>query len=113
MSAAAKSLQSCPTFVMPWTAAYQAPPFVGFSRQEYCWVAIAFSSECLPRLFHVMVALGGTHLVQESHLRKAQSTVNMERQQQLENLEGEQRCLKCSLEQQRVLRTRNNTDELH
>ena len=37
----------------------------------------------------------------------------MERQQQLENLEGEQRCLKCSLEQQRVLRTRNNTDELH
>ena len=63
---------------MPWTTAYQAPPFVGFSRQEYCWVAIAFSSECLPRLFHVMVALGGTHLVQESHLRKAQSIGHLE-----------------------------------
>ena len=23
-------------FVTPWTAAYQAPPSIGFSRQEYC-----------------------------------------------------------------------------
>ena len=28
--------QSCPTlFETPWTVAYQAPPSVGFSRQEY------------------------------------------------------------------------------
>ena len=27
--------QSCPTFETPWTAAYQAPPSMGFSRQEY------------------------------------------------------------------------------
>ena len=27
--------QSCPLFVTPWTVAYQAPPSVGFSRQEY------------------------------------------------------------------------------
>ena len=27
--------QSCPTLVTPWTAAYQAPPSMGFSRQEY------------------------------------------------------------------------------
>ena len=27
--------QSCPTLRTPWTAAYQAPPSMGFSRQEY------------------------------------------------------------------------------
>ena len=26
---------SCPTLATPWTAAHQAPPSVGFSRQEY------------------------------------------------------------------------------
>ena len=28
--------QSCRLFVTAWTAAYQAPPSMGFSRQEYC-----------------------------------------------------------------------------
>ena len=28
-------VQSCPTLATPWTAAYQAPPSMGFSRQEY------------------------------------------------------------------------------
>ena len=27
--------QSCLTLVTPWTAAYQAPPSMGFSRQKY------------------------------------------------------------------------------
>ena len=27
--------QSCPTLMTPWTAAYQAPPSMGFSRQKY------------------------------------------------------------------------------
>ena len=27
--------QSRPTLATPWTAAYQAPPSMGFSRQEY------------------------------------------------------------------------------
>ena len=27
--------QSCPTLCDPWTVAHQAPPAVGFSRQEY------------------------------------------------------------------------------
>ena len=35
VTAAAKLLQSCPTFATPQTAAYQAPPPMGFSRQEY------------------------------------------------------------------------------
>ena len=27
--------QSCPTLATPWTAAHQAPPSMGFSRQKY------------------------------------------------------------------------------
>ena len=34
-AAAAKSLQSCPALATPWTAARQAPPSMGFSRQKY------------------------------------------------------------------------------
>ena len=30
-------------FVTPWTAAYQAPPSMGFSRQEY-WSGLPFPS---------------------------------------------------------------------
>ena len=42
-AAAAKSLQSCPTLCDPITAAYQAPPSLGFSRQEY-WSGLPLSS---------------------------------------------------------------------
>ena len=31
--------QSCPTLSDPWTAAHQAPPSMGFSRQE-CWSGV-------------------------------------------------------------------------
>ena len=34
-AAAAKLLQSCPTLCNPETAAHQAPPSLGFSRQEH------------------------------------------------------------------------------
>ena len=34
-AAAAKLLQLCPTLATPWTAAHQAPPSMGFSRQKY------------------------------------------------------------------------------
>ena len=42
-AAAAKSLQSCPTLCDPITAAYQAPPSLGFSRQEH-WSGLPFPS---------------------------------------------------------------------
>ena len=42
-AAAAKSLQSCPILSIPWTAAYQAPPSRGFSRQE-CWSRVPLPS---------------------------------------------------------------------
>ena len=33
--------QSCPTLCDPWTVAHQAPPPMGFSRQEY-WSGLLF-----------------------------------------------------------------------
>ena len=38
-----KVTQSCRTLPTPWTAAYQAAPSMGFSRQEY-WSGSPFSS---------------------------------------------------------------------
>ena len=35
--------QSCPTLSDPWTAAHQAPPSMGFSRQEY-WSGVPVPS---------------------------------------------------------------------
>ena len=43
-----KSLSRVRLLVTPWTTAYQAPPSMGFSRQEYWsgqWVAIPFFKE--------------------------------------------------------------------
>ena len=38
-----KSLSRVQLFVTPWTSAYQAPPSVGFSRQEY-WSGVPLPS---------------------------------------------------------------------
>ena len=38
-----KSLSGVRLFVTPWTVAYQAPPSMGFSRQEY-WSGLSFPS---------------------------------------------------------------------
>ena len=43
-----KSLSRVRLFATPWTVAYQAPPSMGFSRQEY-WSGLPFPSpEDLP-----------------------------------------------------------------
>ena len=42
-AAASKSFQSYPTLQTPWTAAHQAPPSLGFSRQEH-WNGLPFPS---------------------------------------------------------------------
>ena len=38
-----KSLSRVQLFVTPWTIAYQAPPSMGFPRQE-CWSGLPFPS---------------------------------------------------------------------
>ena len=35
MKSESEATQSCPTLSNPWTAAYEAPSLLGFSRQEY------------------------------------------------------------------------------
>ena len=43
MKVKVKSLNRVPLFATPWTVAYQAPPSMGFSRQEY-WSGLPFPS---------------------------------------------------------------------
>ena len=43
MKVKVKSLSCVPLFATPWTAAYQAPPSMGFSRQEY-WSGLPLPS---------------------------------------------------------------------
>ena len=38
----------CPTLSTPWTVAYQAPPSMGFSRQE-CWSGLPFDPSSISR----------------------------------------------------------------
>ena len=48
-----KTLSCVRLLATPWTAAYQAPPSMGFSRQEY-WSGVPLSSpkQYLPLLLH-------------------------------------------------------------
>ena len=43
MKVKVKSLSCVRLFANPWTVAYQAPPSMGFSRQEY-WSGLPFPS---------------------------------------------------------------------
>ena len=43
MEVKVKSLSHVRLFATPWTVAYQAPPSMGFSRQEY-WSGLPFPS---------------------------------------------------------------------
>ena len=46
MKVKVKSLSRAQLLVTPWTAAYQAPPSMGFSRQEY-WSGLPLPSLCM------------------------------------------------------------------
>ena len=43
--------QSCPTLATPWTAAYQAPSSMGFSRRKY-WSGLPLPSPPTPLGYH-------------------------------------------------------------
>ena len=43
MKSESEVTQSCPIFCNPWTVACQAPPSMGFSKQEY-WNGLPFPS---------------------------------------------------------------------
>ena len=44
--------QSCPTLATPWTAAYQTPPSMGFSRQKY-WSVVPLPSPLTVELLNI------------------------------------------------------------
>ena len=43
--------QSCPTLATPWTAAYQTPPSMGFSRQKYWTLPTFYQLKSHPSLW--------------------------------------------------------------
>ena len=45
--------QLCPTLATPWTAAHQAPPSMGFSRQEY-WSGVPLPSLTSSLIFFLL-----------------------------------------------------------
>ena len=51
-----KSLSRVRLFATPWTAAFQPPPSIGFSRQEY-WSGVPLPSPYFPlNLFNLLLA---------------------------------------------------------
>ena len=61
-----KSLSHARLLATPWTAAYQAPPFMGFSRQEY-WSGVPLPLEakiekdtCIPLFTEALFTIAGT-----------------------------------------------------
>ena len=59
-----KSLSRVQLFETPWTAAYQAPPSMGFSRQQY-WSGVP--SNCSK--FSIWVGCFGYHLAKEVFIK--------------------------------------------
>ena len=58
-----KSLSRVQLFATPWTAAYQALPSMGFSRQEY-WSGVPLPSPS-PRLIYLTIIKKTTQFVEE------------------------------------------------
>ena len=55
-----KSLSCAQLFMTPWTAAYQAPPSIGFSRQEY-WSGVPLPSPSHDTSFSKSYSVGTLH----------------------------------------------------
>ena len=64
-----KSLSRVRLSATPWTAAYQAPPSMGFSRQEY-WSGVPLPSEYTPNRVHHL-------LTKNSFSRRAFAIISM------------------------------------
>ena len=60
--------QSCPTLCDPWTVAQQAPPSMGFSRQEY-WSGLPFPSP-IHKVLHKCINLNLKNLLYVKQLSK-------------------------------------------
>ena len=54
-----KLLSLVPLLATPWTEAYQAPPSMGFSRQEY-WSGVPSNNQQIPA-GHITLKRFGSH----------------------------------------------------
>ena len=68
-----KSLSHVRLLATPWTTAYQAPPFMGFSRQEY-WSGVPFAFPGGSQIHLPMQETWVQSLGQEDLLEKAMAT---------------------------------------
>ena len=59
--------QSCPTLATPWTAAHQAPPSTGFSRQKY-WNGVPLPSLKKKNYLHTHKIMGQYYLDSTLHI---------------------------------------------
>ena len=61
--------QSCPTLCDPWTVAHQAPPSMGFSRQEY-WSGLPFQIQVYSQYWNKWIRWKGWSKISKSKGRK-------------------------------------------
>jgi len=70
-----KSLSFVRLFTTPWTTAYQAPPPIGFSRQEY-WSGVPLPSPNNGRRqWHLLLLLLGTMGITKMKQIRVEETV--------------------------------------
>ena len=77
-----KSFSCVRLFVTPWTAAYQAPPSMGFSRQEY-WNGLPWPSPMNSIVFLNSVFLHRTKI--PKHLNLMWYTMNLKHLESVKN----------------------------
>ena len=70
-----KLLSRVRLFATPWTAAYQAPPSMGFSRQKY-WSGVSLPSLNIP-ISKLLIREGNASKLRELHLSERPLTHNM------------------------------------
>ena len=59
--------QSCPTLATSWTAAFQAPPSMGFSRQKY-WSGVPLLSPLSHTNFHILLQQSSLYIYVSIHI---------------------------------------------